>query len=152
MRVEKQCWLSNNPTLGARAALSARSSVRVAQIADKSVRATGAFCLWFTGGLDGNLSSDDARDSSSSYPRLQSHCRCPLKRRASLNADGENGLPHRVAQICNLPYRRIAFCGTPKVRMRWNISTLRRFQIGDTAECNSATILAGRVVPASNAV
>jgi hypothetical protein len=46
--------------------------------------------------------------------------------------------PRSVAQSCTLPYRRIAFCEPPTVRALWDISTLCRFQIGDTAECNSA--------------
>jgi hypothetical protein len=33
---------------------------------------------------------------------------------------------------------RIAFCKPLALRARWNISTLCRLQIGDTAECNSA--------------
>jgi hypothetical protein len=43
-----------------------------------------------------------------------------------------------VAQIFNLPFRRIAFCGPPPIRTRTNIATVCRLQIGETAECNSA--------------
>jgi rhomboid family GlyGly-CTERM serine protease len=43
-----------------------------------------------------------------------------------------------VAQICNLLYRRIAFCRSPGVPERWNVSPQSRSQSGDTAECNSA--------------
>jgi ABC-type Fe3+ transport system permease subunit len=52
-------------------------------------------------------------------------------------------LRQHVAQIRNLPYRRIAFCGPPAVRARRNVSTSCRLQIGDTAECNSALRRAG---------
>jgi hypothetical protein len=43
-----------------------------------------------------------------------------------------------VAQTCNLPFRRIAFCALPAVRGCWNISTLCRLQIGETADYKSA--------------
>src|SRR6476660_9372046 len=43
-----------------------------------------------------------------------------------------------VAQICNLLYRRIAFCGASAVTMRSNFRTLCRLQIGDTADYKSA--------------
>jgi putative CocE/NonD family hydrolase len=51
---------------------------------------------------------------------------------------------HRlVAHSCTLLYRRIAFCSAPTVRTHWNVSTLCRLQIGDTAECNSALRTSG---------
>jgi hypothetical protein len=43
-----------------------------------------------------------------------------------------------VAQICNLPYRGIGFCGPPIIQKLRNSPKLCRLQIGDTAECNSA--------------
>src|SRR5205085_2288301 len=43
-----------------------------------------------------------------------------------------------VAQIFNLPYRRIAFCGTLNMLRALELFRLRRLQICDTAECNSA--------------
>ena len=43
-----------------------------------------------------------------------------------------------VAQICNLPYRRIAFCGPFASHGRLEHLPLCRLQIGDTADCKSA--------------
>ncbi len=43
-----------------------------------------------------------------------------------------------VAQIFNLLYRRIAFCGRREVLRPSGLSTPCRFQIGDTADCKSA--------------
>jgi hypothetical protein len=45
---------------------------------------------------------------------------------------------HLVAQSFTLLFRRILFWWAPAVRAPWNVSTLCRLQIGDTAECNSA--------------
>ena len=57
-----------------------------------------------------------------------------------------DGLHELVAQICNLPYRRIVFCGPPTNPTRWNGSMPCRLQIGDTAECNSALRFGGQSV------
>src|SRR5258706_8455109 len=44
-----------------------------------------------------------------------------------------------VAQICNLPYRRIAFCGqVGKCECARTLGRLCRLQIGDTADYKSA--------------
>jgi cyclophilin family peptidyl-prolyl cis-trans isomerase len=48
-----------------------------------------------------------------------------------------------VAQIYNLLYRRIRFCGPPTIRARSNVATLDRSQRSDTAECNMAKRHAG---------
>jgi hypothetical protein len=43
-----------------------------------------------------------------------------------------------VAQICNLLYRRIAFCGTSASGNVLDLRALCRLQIGDTADYKSA--------------
>jgi hypothetical protein len=43
-----------------------------------------------------------------------------------------------VAQICNLLYRRIEFCGGAIIATAPRFATASRLQIGDTAEFNSA--------------
>ena len=51
-----------------------------------------------------------------------------------------------VAQIFNLLYRRIAFCGRREVRRPSDLSTPCRFQIGDTADCKSALRVGGKFI------
>jgi hypothetical protein len=43
-----------------------------------------------------------------------------------------------VAQMCNLPYRRIAFGSTPLMAIRCEPAELGGLQIRDTADCKSA--------------
>jgi len=43
-----------------------------------------------------------------------------------------------VAQICNLLYRKIAFCGGANIARAPCSAMASRLQMGDTAECNSA--------------
>jgi hypothetical protein len=43
-----------------------------------------------------------------------------------------------VAQICNLPYRRIVFGRASALSMRFELVTRGGLQIRDTAECHSA--------------
>jgi hypothetical protein len=45
-----------------------------------------------------------------------------------------------VAQICNLPYRRIAFCKAREPAEHRDFVTPSGFQIRDTADCKSALL------------
>src|SRR5205823_3758806 len=49
-----------------------------------------------------------------------------------------NAMEAGVAQICNLPYRRIAFCGRGKIPESQEPEHACRLQIGDTADYKSA--------------
>jgi len=51
-----------------------------------------------------------------------------------------------VAQIFNLVYRRIEFCGRREVLRPSGLPTPCRFQIGDTADCKSALRVGGKFI------
>jgi len=48
--------------------------------------------------------------------------------------------PAPVAQIFNLLYRRFSTCGHWKMPTGLGMGTVRRLQIGDTADCKSALL------------
>ena len=56
-----------------------------------------------------------------------------------------------VAQICNLPYRRIGFCRVSARRTRRNIPAPCRLQIGDTAQRGKAATKVARGLPGRSA-
>ena len=56
-----------------------------------------------------------------------------------------------VAQICNLLYRRIGFCGALARPVRSNSRTLCRLQIGDMADYKSALLRLRSRVPTDTA-